>query len=143
MCVTAENLTEALDKAIEEANNDTCWKSGDAGNTHVDAVAPGEWVSPWENGLDVPDEYKDPSDRKAPGIDWQPIDTVPTDQEVLFFSLDRGPFCGFAERGLRGSLYIDVSYSVESVDVSKVTHWAAPAIPQGVTIGDNGYELAA
>lgn len=59
--VEAETLEEALQKAIEEANNDPDWKSSDyAGQTFVEAVAEGDNVDPWkgyQSAIPVPERF--------------------------------------------------------------------------------------
>jgi hypothetical protein len=46
--VEAETLDQALDKAIEAANDDPCWKTlDDCGPTFIDAVAEGADADPW------------------------------------------------------------------------------------------------
>ena len=60
--VEAPTLEEALDKAIEAANEDPAgWRSGDhAGDTHVMAVCEGAGCDPWGAGaLPVPDRFRD------------------------------------------------------------------------------------
>ena len=59
--VEAETLDDALEKAIETANNDDGWRSIDhCGNTHVDAVCEGADGDPWgEGGLPVPDRFSE------------------------------------------------------------------------------------
>ncbi|MDE2135732.1 MAG: hypothetical protein KGJ49_14185 [Alphaproteobacteria bacterium] len=48
--VEAETLEQALDRAIEEANNGDGWSSLDVcGDTFVDAVAEGNDVDPWKD----------------------------------------------------------------------------------------------
>ena len=57
--VEADTLEEALDKAIEAANDDPAgWRStGHVTETHIDAVCEGAG-DPWgPNGLPVPDRY--------------------------------------------------------------------------------------
>ena len=58
--VEAETLEEALEKAIETANNDEGWRPLDhCGNTHVDAVCEGADRDPWDRdaALPVPDRF--------------------------------------------------------------------------------------
>ena len=53
--VEAETLEEALEKAIEAANDDPNWKSLDhCGPTHVDACCMGRDEDPWENDKSLP-----------------------------------------------------------------------------------------
>ena len=53
--VQAETLEEALEKAIEVANQDPNWKSVDhCGPTHVDAYCMGRDEDPWEHGKSLP-----------------------------------------------------------------------------------------
>ena len=58
--VDAETLEQALEKAIETANNDEGWRPIDhCGNTHVDAVCEGADADPWDcdAALPVPDRF--------------------------------------------------------------------------------------
>ena len=58
--VEAETLDEALDKAIETANQSEGWRSSDhCGDTHVDAVCEGADADPWatDTALPVPDRF--------------------------------------------------------------------------------------
>ena len=58
--VEADTLEEALDKAIEAANEDPAgWKStGDVTDSYVDAVCEGVDADPWGDGtLPVPDRF--------------------------------------------------------------------------------------
>ena len=58
--VEADTLDEALEKAIEAANDDPAgWRSLDhCGDTHVDAVCEGAGLDPWgEGSLPVPDRF--------------------------------------------------------------------------------------
>ena len=60
--VEADTLDEALEKAIEAANEDsTGWKVLDhCGDTHVQAVSEGAGVDPWGKGsLPVPDRFSE------------------------------------------------------------------------------------
>ena len=140
--VQAEYLEEALEKAILTANEQGDWKSTEPGPTFIDAVAVGDVADPFANGETVPPRYMDPAHRS---INWRRLeaDSVPTDQELLFFSLDKGPFCGFAERSADGELDIAVSYSPEFIDETRVTHWAEIVLPGEVAIADEGFDLAA
>ncbi len=53
--VEAETLDEALEKAIEEANQDPNWKSVDhCGRTHVDACCMGRDEDPWDRDKSLP-----------------------------------------------------------------------------------------
>lgn len=53
--VTAETLKEACDAAIEQANDDSCWKALDhVGDTYIDAIAEGEVDCPWLNHTTSP-----------------------------------------------------------------------------------------
>ena len=53
--VEAETLEEALEKAIEAANDDPNWKSVDhCGRTHVDACCMGRDEDPWDDGKSLP-----------------------------------------------------------------------------------------
>ena len=58
--VEAETLDEALEKAIETANQSEGWRSSDhCGDTHVDAVCEGADADPWssETSLPVPGRF--------------------------------------------------------------------------------------
>lgn len=59
--VEAETLDAALEKAIEQANDDPCWKALDhCGPTFVDAVAEGVDADPWQglaSAIPVPDRF--------------------------------------------------------------------------------------
>ena len=58
--VEAETIEEALQKAIEKANDDPCWKSlDDCGPTHVHAFCEGVDADPWdrEKSLPVPARF--------------------------------------------------------------------------------------
>ena len=59
--VEAETLDDALEKAIETANNDDGWRSIDhCGNTHVDSVCEGADGDPWgEGALPVPGRFSE------------------------------------------------------------------------------------
>jgi len=53
--VEAETLEEALEKAIEAANDDPNWKSLDhCGPTHVDACCIGRDEDPWDDDKSLP-----------------------------------------------------------------------------------------
>ena len=53
--VEAETLDEALEKAIEAANDDPNWKSLDhCGPTHVDACCIGRDEDPWDDDKSLP-----------------------------------------------------------------------------------------
>ena len=53
--VEAETLEEALEKAIEAANDDPNWKSLDhCGPTHVDACCMGRDEDPWDGDKSLP-----------------------------------------------------------------------------------------
>ena len=53
--VEAETLEEALEKAIEAANDDPNWKSLDhCGPTHVDACCMGRHEDPWDGDKSLP-----------------------------------------------------------------------------------------
>ena len=53
--VEAETLEEALEKAIEAANDDPNWKSLDhCGRTHVDACCMGRDEDPWDGDKSLP-----------------------------------------------------------------------------------------
>ena len=53
--VEAETLEEALEKAIEAANDDPHWKSLDhCGPTHVDACCMGRDEDPWDGDKSLP-----------------------------------------------------------------------------------------
>ena len=53
--VEAETLEEALEKAIEAANDDPNWKSVDhCGPTHVDACCMGRDEDPWDGDKSLP-----------------------------------------------------------------------------------------
>lgn len=69
--VEAETLAEALDKAIEEANQSSAWSPSDnSGETFVEAVAEGEDVNLWTDErvrpLPVPSRFAE--DRGGPHI---------------------------------------------------------------------------
>ncbi len=59
--VSAESVDEALEKAIEKANNDSGWKAlDDCSRTFIDAVAEGEGVDPWDgprSTIPVPERF--------------------------------------------------------------------------------------
>ena len=58
--VEAETLDEALEKAIEVANDDPNWKSvGHCGPTHIDACCVGRDEDPWDDdaSLPIPDRF--------------------------------------------------------------------------------------
>ena len=58
--VEAGTLDEALEKAIETANQSEGWRSSDhCGDTHVDAACEGADADPWnsETSLPVPDRF--------------------------------------------------------------------------------------
>ena len=59
--VEAESLDAALATAIEQANDDACWKALDhCGETFVDAVAEGEGADPWDrfqSAIPIPDRF--------------------------------------------------------------------------------------
>ena len=58
--VEAATLDEALEKAIETANDSEAWKSTDfVGETFVDAVCEGADANPWhsETALPIPDRF--------------------------------------------------------------------------------------
>ena len=57
--VEAASLEEALEKAIETANDDDAWRSTDhCGPTFVDAVCEGADADPWcEGTLSVPERF--------------------------------------------------------------------------------------
>ena len=58
--VEAETLEEALEKAIETANNDDGWRSTDhCGPSFVDAACEGAHCDPWDRdaALPVPDHF--------------------------------------------------------------------------------------
>ena len=58
--VESETLDEALDKAIETANQSEGWRSSDhCGDTHVDAVCEGADADPWatDTALPIPDRF--------------------------------------------------------------------------------------
>jgi hypothetical protein len=59
--VEAENLEEALEKAIEQANDDPHWKSLDhCSPTFIDAVAEGADADPWDgcrSAIPIPDRF--------------------------------------------------------------------------------------
>ena len=60
VCVEAETLDEALEKAIEAAHEDIAgWRStGHATDTFVDTIAEGRDTDPWgKSRLPVPDRY--------------------------------------------------------------------------------------
>ena len=53
--VEADTLEEALEKAIEVANQDPHWKSVDhCGPTHVDACCIGRDADPWDRKTTLP-----------------------------------------------------------------------------------------
>ena len=53
--VEADTLDEALEKAIEKANDDPGWKSlDDCGPTHVHACCEGRDEDPWDNEKSLP-----------------------------------------------------------------------------------------
>ena len=52
-----EDLTAALHRAIENANDCSDWRSVDAiGDTYIDAIAEGPDVEPWTGDLPVPED---------------------------------------------------------------------------------------
>ncbi len=59
--VEAETLEAALEKAVAEANDDSCWKAIDyCGDTFVDAAAEGEDADLWQDlasALPIPDRF--------------------------------------------------------------------------------------
>ena len=58
--VEAETLDEALEKAIEAANQSDAWRALDhCGDTHVDSVCEGADADPWDadTALPVPDRF--------------------------------------------------------------------------------------
>ena len=65
--VEAETLDDALEKAIETANNDDGWRSIDhCGNTHVDSVCEGADGDPWgEGALPVPGRFSEHGSRPS------------------------------------------------------------------------------
>ena len=68
--VEAETLEEALEKAIEAANDDPNWKSLDhCGPTHVDAYCMGRDEDPWDDdkSLPVPARFTERASRR-----WSP-----------------------------------------------------------------------
>jgi len=65
----ADTLDAALDKAIEAANADPCWKPlGQCGPTFIDAVAEGVDADPWcdfSSAIPVPERF---TERGAPPL---------------------------------------------------------------------------
>jgi len=59
--VEAATLDQALERAIETANDDPCWKSlDDCGPTFIDAVAEGDDADPWcgfVSAIPVPERF--------------------------------------------------------------------------------------
>ena len=76
--VEADTLDEALEKAIETANQSDAWRSLDhVGDSHIDAVCEGADVDPWatDTALPIPDRFTEQgepplitiTDRAKPG----------------------------------------------------------------------------
>jgi hypothetical protein len=72
--VEADTLDDALDKAIQTANDDASWKSSDhSGPTFIDAVAEGADTDPWRDhasAIPVPERFTER------GIAMVPLITV-------------------------------------------------------------------
>ena len=139
LVVDAATVEDALDKALEASNEIVEWTPTDGTPyTFIDAVARGEVADPFQDGETIPDRFRDPAFRS---VNWSRIEAVETDCEVLLFSLEKGPFCGFVEQLESGELFITVSYTGEPVDAATVTHWAGLTVPDGVRIGVTGYAM--